>query len=86
MEKKEFKYWKILIAIVYIALGAMIAFAIMLQAILLECTLQVVHYHVHYGSYNVGSVHCGVYNGMDIVDMICLNHWTLYNLGCPMRM
>ena len=30
MENREFKYWKILIAIVYIALGAMIAFAIML--------------------------------------------------------
>ena len=30
MEKKEFKYWKILIAIVYIALGAMIAVAIMI--------------------------------------------------------
>jgi hypothetical protein len=30
MEKKESKYFKILIAIVYIALGALMAFAIML--------------------------------------------------------
>ena len=30
MNRKEFNYWKILIAIIYIALGAMIAFAIML--------------------------------------------------------